>query len=362
MAITSFLKHLKSYWHSLNDAKQINWQQRFNTKSIDYLQKHSIELDPQQQRILTDLGKLYQHIHTHHSTKSTYQGFYLWGGVGTGKTTLMDLFYSFADVPKVRLHHHELFKKLMHDLHQYKHSSYPLEASIQAFTKQYQLACFDDLHLNDIADAKLWQGVFEQAQKNGLMMLITSNTHPQNLLDTPGFREKIQPLLDSMQHRLKVIQLDNGIDYRTQQTVHKISQHSAYLPTKQLNTLYYHLMQQPYKHTHTQSIRIQNRTMYCHSHHHKTIVFTLKQLCATKRSYTDYIELCERFNCLVIIAFEDKIFTNPLSLQRFIWLIDILYDKHNRCFMIADNHPINYLHTQQHPDLARTLSRLKQML
>lgn len=362
--LKTLLLQLQGYW-------QNNWRgikqtphaisaDSFTSKIEGYLKAKNIRLDSQQQQTTLKLNLIYQQIHHIHK-KNTHVGLYLWGDVGTGKTLLMDMLYHISEVPKIRLHHHELFKKLMHDLHYYKNSVHPLKSSIKAFTQQYRLAYFDDLHLNDIADAKLWQGLFNQAKKNGLIMLITSNTHPKNLMDTPGYREKINPLISAMQTHLIISQVDAGIDYRTMQYHHKLPQHSACLNENQRDAFYHSLTQQNYQADNTHTLTIGNRPLLCHSYHNRYIFFALEQLCGSTCSYTDYIELCERFDCISIITFNHDLLTNALSLQRFIWLIDIIYDKNKRFFVITNHNPINTLKAQTHPSLKRVISRLQQL-
>ena len=355
------LNRIKKWWQRDKNAaihNQHDQKEEFNQRLHSYLHLKNIQLDSQQQKVIPELQQLYKLIE---SKKPAYAGIYLWGGVGTGKTLLMDALYHITAAPKIRLHHHELFKNLMNNLHQYKNAPYPLEASIQNFTKQYRLACFDDLHLNDIADAKLWQGVFTQAQKANLSMLITSNTHPANLMDTPSYREKIQPLLELMQQQLHIINVDAGIDYRSMQCHKKTASHSACLPEKQFEALYYEFNHQQYSPQSTSTLQIQNRSIACIAYQEKAIFFTLQQICGSTRSYADYIELTEYFECIVITQFDASIIANPLSLQRFIWLIDIIYDKNTRFFITTDNDPIKLLQQQQHPDLNRTISRLTQL-
>jgi cell division protein ZapE len=352
------LKQLKHWWQNTRPSSNTNdkdFQQKFSL----YLQEKNIQLDPQQQKAIPKLQNLYHSIQQ--KKQSSYCGVYLWGGVGTGKTLLMDAFYNTIESPKIRLHHHELFKNLMNDLKKFKDSEYPLEASIESFSQSVKLACFDDLHLNDIADAKLWQGVFEQAQKNNLLMIITSNTPPHKLMDTPGYREKIKPLLTMMQNQLEIIEIDAGVDYRTIEDNKKIHNLSALLPENHLSALYSELTKTPFENFSPVSLNIQNRSVNCLYNKEKTIFFTLKQLCGTIRSYLDYLELSEKFDCIVITDINPKILTNPLSLQRFIWLIDVIYDKNKRFFIISNQNPIPLLQQQNNPNIKRTISRLKQL-
>ena len=143
------------------------------------------------------------------------QGVYLWGGVGRGKTWIMDLFYAEVDTPeKHRYHFHHFMEELHRALKQHAHEEDPLRAIATEWARQLRLICFDELHLTEVANAMLLFPLLEYLQRAGVILVITSNREPLELYQGNIKKELFVPRARWMRDHMQVLHLDSGIDYR----------------------------------------------------------------------------------------------------------------------------------------------------
>ena len=150
------------------------------------------------------------------------RGVYLWGGVGRGKSFLMDAF--FADVPlirKTRLHFHEFMRGVHHELDELKGTENPLDAVAERIARRFRLICFDEFHVSDIADAMILHRLLVRLFDLGVGFVMTSNYPPEGLYPDGLHRDRVLPAIALLKERLDVLNVDAGIDYR-QRTMERI--------------------------------------------------------------------------------------------------------------------------------------------
>src|SRR5699024_3349748 len=145
------------------------------------------------------------------------RGVYLWGGVGRGKSFLMDAFYQSVPVKrKTRLHFHEFMRGVHQQLREVKGHADPLDEVAERLARRYRLICFDEFHVSDVADAmilyQLLLGLFER----GTSFVMTSNYEPSTLYPDGLHRDRILPAIDLIYARMDVLNVDAGVDYRRQ--------------------------------------------------------------------------------------------------------------------------------------------------
>ena len=306
---------------------------------------------------------LHERIHKHYFfSQPEKMGLYLWGGVGRGKTIMMDAFFQLVAKPKVRLHYHELLQQLLNQLKQHENKDNPMQSVIDEMAQSAQVIFFDDLHLHDIADGTLWQGVFNNALKNNIFLVITSNYHPDTLLNIPGYQFKIRPVLESMKQKMDIFQLDHGEDYRYRQ-LNSDNEACRNLTEQSLATLFQQLKLPNKTVKLNGQLTIQKRPIHYLKQWDKGVWFDFEAICGTNRSYRDYLDLCLDYDCFYISNISAEIVEERMWIQRFVWLIDVLYDK-NKTLYIASDEPLLELLDQvpKSLDLPRTKSRLTQML
>lgn len=153
------------------------------------------------------------------------RGVYMWGGVGRGKSFLMDSFFAVVPVQrKTRLHFHEFMREVHRELEELKGQADPLDELAKRIARRFRLICFDEFHVSDIADAMILYRLLDRLFKNGVQFVMTSNYEPDTLYPEGLHRDRLLPAIELIKEHLDVLNVDAGTDYRRQ----TLSQVKAY--------------------------------------------------------------------------------------------------------------------------------------
>lgn len=290
------------------------------------------------------------------------KGLYLWGGVGRGKTFLVDLFYeALPNSLALRMHFHRFMQTVHESLTKFQGQVNPLKLVALEFM-QYKVLIFDEFYVTDITDAMLLGNLLQELLKKGMILIATSNTAPDALYLNGLQRNKFLPAIAAIKKHCALICLDSKIDYRTQ-ILSKID--FFYYPAsdkteKILHEIFIKLAAGT-KLVNSQKIKINEREIITKMHTANIIWFDFNQLCATNRSVSDYMQLAKLYN--IILISNVPIFNehNQDSARRFIELIDELYDHKIKLIMSLQTN-VHHL-AQDYNNLAfeRTISRLNEM-
>src|SRR5262245_17276621 len=162
------------------------------------------------------------------------RGLYLWGGVGRGKTWMMDLFFQSLPFPERRRRH---FHRFMHDVHAelktLQQREAPLELVAERIAREARVLCFDQLFVSDIADAMIHAGLFDAVFKRGVTLVATSNVQPRDLYKNGLQRQRFIPTIDLLEQNTDVVAVDGAVDYRLRRLTHA----GTYLPSGSPDTL-----------------------------------------------------------------------------------------------------------------------------
>jgi predicted ATPase len=162
------------------------------------------------------------------SNSDPVRGIYLWGGVGRGKTWMMDLFFQSLSFPERRRRH---FHRFMHDVHAelktLQHREAPLDVVADRIAKDARVLCFDELFVSDIADAMILGGLFAALFERGVTLVATSNVRPPDLYKNGLQRQRFLPTIDLLQQHLDIVAVDGAVDYR----LRTLTQAGTYLPS-----------------------------------------------------------------------------------------------------------------------------------
>ncbi len=198
----------------------------FRSQLDNALAQRGYTLDPSQQAAADRLQQLYDESVEYKAQRSNAlkkllanpsapRGIYLWGGVGRGKSFLMDLF--FAAVPvnrKTRVHFHEFMRSVHRELDDLKGTENPLDEVAERIASRYRLICFDEFHVSDIADAMILHRLLSRLFELNVGFVMTSNYPPDGLYPDGLHRDRILPAIDLLKQQLDVLAVDGGIDYR----------------------------------------------------------------------------------------------------------------------------------------------------
>lgn len=290
------------------------------------------------------------------------RGVYLWGGVGSGKSFLMDSFYSVVPlVRKSRIHFHEFMRDVHRQLDALKGVADPLEEVARRIARRNRLICFDEFHVSDIADAMILYNLLKALFDNGVTFIMTSNYAPDDLYPNGLHRDRMLPTIHLLKNRLDVVNVDAGIDYRRR----TLEQVDAYLtPLGQeadamlrhaFSTLAESKEEDPRLHIETREIRALRRA--------GTVVwFDFSTLCGGPRSQNDYLEIASRFHTVILSNVPRMSAGMASEARRFTWLIDVLYDHRVKLIMSAEVPPEElYTEGALANEFHRTASRIIEM-
>ena len=290
------------------------------------------------------------------------KGVYMWGGVGRGKSFLMDSFYSVVPVVrKTRLHFHEFMRAVHGQLDELKGVADPLDEVAKRIAKKYRLICFDEFHVSDIADAMILYNLLKALFDHGVSFVMTSNYEPSTLYPDGLHRDRMLPTIALLQDKLDVMNVDAGNDYRKR----AMEQVQAYytpldaVSDKALRDAYAKVAdtadEAPVVHIEKREIRALRRAG-------GVIWFDFATLCGGPRSQNDYLELASQFHTVVLSGIPAMSAGQASEARRFTWLIDVFYDHKVKLIMSAAVEPEElYTQGQLANEFHRTVSRIIEM-
>jgi len=291
------------------------------------------------------------------------RGLYFWGGVGRGKSFLMDVFY--ACVPykrKRRIHFHNFMAEVHREMKVLAATKDPLIALADKIAKSTRLLCFDEFQVSDIADAMILGRLMEALFARGVVMIITSNYPPEDLYPNGLQRQKFLPTIELLQHNLRIINVDSGTDYRLRERastpLFMLTSDAESDPHMQ--AIFKRLSAGKIQQKH--QIEVQGRAIQVKKLAAKVVWFDFSELCGSPRAQADYLEIAHRFPAVFISDVPQMSANEAAEAQRFIWLVDVLYD--NRVKLVASAAAIPeelFTNDEQAKEFSRTVSRLTEM-
>jgi cell division protein ZapE len=290
------------------------------------------------------------------------RGVYLWGGVGRGKSFLMDVF--FAAVPllrKTRIHFHEFMRGVHRDLDELKGTADPLDAVAARIARRARLICFDEFHVSDIADAMILHRLLAKLFELRVGLVLTSNTPPDGLYPDGLHRDRLLPAIELLKEHLDVLQVDAGIDYR-RQTLASVDVYLTPADARAEAALQATFERVAEAEDDDPVLEIESRRLAAKRRAGGVVWFDFDTLCGGPRSQNDYLELAARFHTLLLSAVPEMSAGQASEARRFTWLIDVLYDHRVKLAVSAAVPPeALYTHGALAHEFVRTASRLTEM-
>ena len=290
------------------------------------------------------------------------RGVWFWGGVGRGKSFLMDCF--FAAVPyqrKRRVHFHAFMREVHDSLRKHRAESDPLAKIAARIARETRLMCFDEFHVSDIADAMMLGRLMQALFDAGVLFCITSNYPPAGLYPNGLQRELFLPTIDLLMKTLDVIEIDAGIDYRLRALEQAEVFHSQLSPAasesieRTFNTIAGGA-------GHARPVQLLGRSLPVLHRAPGVIWFDFPTLCEGPRSQNDYLWLANRHHTLFLSGVPRMTREMANAARRFTWLVDVLYD-HRVKLIVGAACPADELYVDgvHAGEFARTVSRLIEM-
>ncbi|MDH4451402.1 MAG: cell division protein ZapE [Rhodoferax sp.] len=290
------------------------------------------------------------------------RGVYMYGGVGRGKSFLMDCFFNAVPLKrKTRLHFHEFMREVHHELVNLQGTVNPLDELGKRMAKRYRLICFDEFHVADITDAMILHRLLNALFDNGVGFVTTSNFKPDDLYPGGLHRDRILPAIALLNAKLEVLNVDNGTDYRRRTLEDAKLYHVPNGPVADaaMTATFNALAEQ---HDEDPVLHIESRQISALRKAGGVVWFDFKTLCGGPRSQNDYLEMASRFHTVFLSGVPHMPVRMASEARRFTWLVDVLYDRRVKLIMSADVAPDGlYTEGPMSHEFPRTVSRLTEM-
>lgn len=291
------------------------------------------------------------------------QGVYFWGGVGRGKTWLVDLFYdSLPFEKKLRMHFHRFMRRVHNELKQLHDQVDPLQVVADGFADEALVICFDEFHVTDITDAMLLGNLFDALFARGITLVATSNEHPDELYRDGLQRDRFLPAIALVKEHTRIFHLDSGVDYRLRYLDQaEIFHHPDDDQGQRLLESSFRRLA-PDEGSVGETIEIEGRAIETIRCADGVAWFDFRALCDGPRGAADYIEIGRIFQTVLIAGVPRMDDECNDMVKRFIMLIDEFYDRNVKVIMTAAT-PVESLYTGKRlaDSFKRTASRLVEM-
>jgi cell division protein ZapE len=294
---------------------------------------------------------------------NSLKGIYLWGGVGRGKTLLMDLFHSSVPTPrKLRTHFHRMMSDIHAQLRSMPDVENPLDKVADGIARDTSVLCFDEFFVSDIGDAMILGRLLEGLFQRGVVLIATSNTAPQDLYAQGLQRERFLPAIAAIEKHTQAIHIEDGADYR----LRLLQRAGTYLTcgNAEADTRLQHFF-------HDSSaaavpdesvLKLLGRPIQARRYATDVAWFDFPALCEGPRSTGDYIEIARRFQTVILSGVPVLTAESDDAARRFVALVDEFYDRRVK-LIISAAVPIDRIYKGKRLALEfrRTASRLNEM-
>jgi cell division protein ZapE len=290
------------------------------------------------------------------------RGVYMYGGVGRGKSFLMDCFFNAVPLQrKTRLHFHEFMREVHRELSELQGTVNPLQELGRRIARRYRLICFDEFHVSDVTDAMILHRLLESLFANRVSIVTTSNFKPDDLYPNGLHRDRILPAIELLKAKLEVVNVDNGSDYR-QITLTQVGLYQTPLNAAAEAAMTHAFERLAEVKDESPALHIEHRELRARRRAGGVVWFDFKVLCGGPRSQNDYLELASQFHTVLLSGVPAMSPRMASEARRFTWLVDVLYDRRVKLILSAETGPEGlYTEGPLAHEFPRTVSRLREM-
>lgn len=293
------------------------------------------------------------------------RGLYFWGGVGRGKTYLMDNFFeSLPFTQKLRAHFHRFMRRVHAELKTLDGHKNPLEKVADRIASEARVICFDEFFVSDIADAMILGTLMQALFARGVSLVATSNIEPQGLYKDGLQRARFLPAIALLQKHTQVVNVDGGVDYRLRTLTQANLFHSPLdaFADSHLQDWFHRLTGVPVGAIEAGEVTIENRQIATQAEADGVIWFDFAALCDGPRSQHDYIEIACEYHTVLLGQVPQMGAANDDAARRFINMVDEFYDRQVKLILAAAVEiPALYTEGRLNFEFQRTVSRLLEM-
>jgi cell division protein ZapE len=338
--------------------------------------RHGYQADPEQERVVAALDdlrarlaapapkNLLKGLLSRNKPRDLQRGLYVWGGVGRGKTWLMDLFFQSLPFKEKQRSHFHRFMQFVHDeLKKHRDLADPLELVAEKVARKVRVLCFDELFVADIADAMLLGNLFRGLFDRGVTLVATSNVPPHDLYKDGLQRARFMPAIKLLEQNMQVMHMDGGADYRLRLLEHAATWFDASDTANSgaLEKLFATIVGDHGGRADS-TLTLNHRRLHAKRQADDAIWFTFKELCDGPRGQADYIEIARCYHTVFLTDIPVLTAETENQARRFISLVDEFYDRGVKLIVSAAK-PVGELYrgTKLSFEFERTKSRLIEM-
>lgn len=345
------------------------------------LKQPGFHYDPAQEMVVEKLQGLYERLVQRHQRRDSLwakaqglfkrnqsgpeRGLYLWGGVGRGKTYLMDVFFeSLPFEEKMRSHFHRFMRRIHHELKDLAGESNPLELVAERLSREARVLCFDEFFVSDITDAMILGNLLDGLFRRGVCLVTTSNIVPDQLYRDGLQRERFLPAIALLNQHTEVVHVDSPVDYRLRALERAELYHCPLGEAADLS------LEQSFESLVLDAeavqvdadLEVEGRLMRAHRVADDVVWFDFPAVCDGPRSQNDYIELARVYHAVLISNVPAFTANQDDQARRFINLVDEFYDRNVKLILSAAR-PLESLYQGGRLafEFERTVSRLLEM-
>jgi cell division protein ZapE len=324
-----------------------------------HAEAHGFELDAPQKAAVEHFERLYEDLLGLErleaslirllARKRVVRGLYLWGGVGRGKSFLMDSFFNCAPTQrKRRIHFHRFMQEIHRELHLRTGQADPLAGVARDFARETRLLCLDEFHITDITDAMLMKRLLEALFEQGLVMVTTSNFEPDALYLHGLQRNQFLPAIELIKQNLETVNVDAGVDYRLRELEKAGVYHAEAAADEALERAFMNIAR--HESAESTELEIEGRIIRARRDARGVAWFDFRELCDGPRGKADYIELARRYHTVLVSDVPRFHAGDADMLRRFIWLVDEFYDRRVKLMISAAAPPEDLVATDNESD------------
>jgi len=351
-----------------------------------FSQRHDYQADSEQLRVLDQLERLFNELEEYRQYRAGKlnrlvtnlgagrkppRGMYIWGGVGRGKSLMMDAFFKVSrHRRKRRVHFHEFMREIHARLRALPGTEYPLETIATEIAHDLRLLAFDEFHVSDIADAMILARLLELLIEKGVVLVLTSNYKPDDLYPNGLQRSRFLPAIEVLKRDLDVVELGGATDHR-RRLLDALSVYYTPIDAhadENLAKFFEAMTKATYSENGT--IEVGGRPVAFRRRAKGVIWFDFHELFEKPRSQVDYLEIASAYHTVLISGVRRMLPSQIDVVRRFTWLVDVFYDQRVKLALSAEV-PAEELvapapdakgpEVMVHKEFARTASRLREM-
>jgi cell division protein ZapE len=342
------------------------------------LLKSEFQYDEDQENAVKNLQRLYDDFIQASNNKPSFisklfnkninataqvQGIYFWGGVGRGKTYLVDTFFDCLPTEKkLRIHFHRFMHKVHDEMNKLNGVEDPLKKVAKIFAAETSIICFDEFFVSDITDAMILGTLLEELFKLGVVFVTTSNIVPDDLYKNGLQRARFLPAIALLKKHCDIVNVDSGIDYRLRTLEKAEIYHYPCDEQADLNIQSYFQQLSPEESVQNSNIEIEGRSIATREFADGVVWFDFNAICESARSQLDYMEISRIYHSVLLSNVKQMSRANDDAARRFIAMVDEFYERKVKLIITAQAE-LEQLYTDGTLvfEFKRCISRLQEM-